>query len=716
MRNRRPSLRAAAAAALLALVGAVPAVSFAAPAEVWVAVDGSDAADGSRAHPKQTIEAGRDALRRLKGAGGGTLWLRGGRYRRSATLELGPADSGTASDPTVIRSAPGERAVLDGGVVVPEAAWAPVTDPAALARLPQPAVGRVRVADLRALGITDCPPLGAHGHARPCRPAPVELSMDGRPQVLARYPDAGAPLIPITKVVNPGSVPRDGDYGGKGATFQVDDQRIARWGAARDMSVAGVFNYAFSADLLPVASVDAAQRTITTAMPHIYGVAAKPICGWYALDLLEELDAPGEYYVDRQALRIYWFPPRPLTGAIVQLSLLEAPLVALMDASHMVVRDLTLENTRGSAVYMEGGSGCVIGGCILRNLGLVGVQMGQGAAVVDPRGGWIGAPGKPASRVLGDLNRRLYDDTAWDRRCGTGHTVTGCDILDTGAAGVVMGGGDRRTLKPGGNAVENCRIERVARWDWHVRPHVSVDGVGNRVNRCLLADSPGQAVMLYGNDHVIEGNEIGGVCTWIGDGAAIYVGRDPSACGYTIRRNYIHDLKSGMGDAHGVQAIYIDDSCVYTATIEENVFARAGSTAVIKFNGGGGSPIRNNVFVACPRLVTGAVTDPRRFLDLMEDPLGVARTRRSIDIRDEPYRTRYPALYKLYTGQVTRIETPVERNHTVGSGAYLRAAGAGGIAYAAPPTAEEVSAGFVRIDLGAIGLHGSDYRPSGQSR
>ncbi len=658
----------------------------------------------------QTIEAARDALRKLKGTGGGTLWLRGGRYRRTSALEFGPADSGTPAAPTVIRSAPGERAVLDGGVVVPEAAWAPVTDSAALARLPEGSVGHVRVADLLALGLRDGGLLGAHGHARPCRPAPVELSMDSRPQVIARYPNVGAPLIPITKVVVPGSVPRDGDYGGQGATFQVDDPRVARWGAVRGMSVAGIFNYAFSADLLPVATVDASNRTITTAMPHIYGVAAKPICGWYALDLLEELDAPGEYYVDRRALRIYWWPPKPLTGSVVQLSVLEEPLVVLQDVASVVLRDVTLENARGSAIYIEGGSGCVVGGCLLRNLGLVGVQIGQGATVPDPRGGWIGAPGKPASRVLGDLNRRLYDDSAWDRRCGSGHTVTGCDILDVGAFGVVMGGGDRRTLKPGGNTVENCRIERVARWDWHVRPHVSVDGVGNRVSRCLLADSAGQAVMLYGNDHVIEGNDIGGVCTWIGDGAAIYVGRDPSACGYAIRRNYIHDLRTGMGDAHGVQAIYIDDSCVYTATIEENLFVRAGSTAVIKFNGGGGSTIRNNAFIVCPKPVTGAVTDPRRFLELMEDPLGVARTRKSIDIRDEPYRTRYPALYKLYTRQSSAIVTVIERNHRTDSAQFLRRTDAGGIAYGLPVGPDETASGYVRTDVGAVGLYGSEFR------
>ena len=31
-----------------------------------------------------------------------------------------------------------------------------------------------------------------------------------------------------------------------------------------------------------------------------------------ALNLLEELDQPGEYYVDRAAGRLYFWPPAPL--------------------------------------------------------------------------------------------------------------------------------------------------------------------------------------------------------------------------------------------------------------------------------------------------------------------------------------------------------------------------------------------------------------------
>ncbi|MCX6358636.1 MAG: right-handed parallel beta-helix repeat-containing protein [Armatimonadetes bacterium] len=699
------------------LIAALVARAAAAPSpEVWVAPSGSDAADGSRERPLRTLEAGRDALRKLAGGRGGTLWLRGGRYSRTATFDLSAQDSGVAGSPMVVRSAPGERAVLDGGVVVPAAAWTPVTDAAVLARLPAAARTHALALDLRTVGVTECGVIGAHAHSRAARPAPLELALDGRPQQMARFPNAGEPLIPITKVVNPGSMPREGDFGGKGATIQVDTPRISAWITASDPYVAGIFNYAFSAELLPVASLDPALRTVTTALPSVYSVVAKPICGWYITNLLEEIDVPGEYYVDRTALKVYWWPPKDLAASVVQVSVMETPMVALQDASNVVIRDLTVENTRGTAIYVEGGSGCTIGGCLLRNLGLLGVQLGRGAAAVDPRGDWPAAPGKPASRVLGDFNRRLYEESAWDRRCGTGHTVTGCDIMDAGAGGVLLGGGDRRTLKPGNNAVENCRIERVARWGWHVRPHVSVDGVGNRVSRCLLSDSPGQAVMLFGNDHVIEGNDIGGVCTWIGDGAAIYMGRDPSACGYTIRGNYIHDLRSGMGDAHGVQAIYIDDSCVYTATIEENVFVRAGSTAVIKFNGGGGSAIRNNLFVACPKPIAGTVSDPRRFFELMEDPLGVARTRRSVDIRDEPYRTRYPALYKLYVGQTTLIETPAERNFPVVSPSFLRGTGPGGIAYAAAPTPDETASGFKRMDLGAIGLHASEFRSAASVR
>jgi hypothetical protein len=84
-------------------------------------VHGTAAGDGSAKQPWKMIEA---AVARLKA--GDTLYLHGGTYFESVTLGL----AGTAKAPITIRGAPGELAILDGGLrefeEAPKTAWEPV--------------------------------------------------------------------------------------------------------------------------------------------------------------------------------------------------------------------------------------------------------------------------------------------------------------------------------------------------------------------------------------------------------------------------------------------------------------------------------------------------------------------------------------------------------------------------------------------------------------
>jgi hypothetical protein len=75
----------------------------------YVAPGGSSGGDGSSARPWDLATALGRTLR-----GGDTLWLRGGTYRGRFTSRL----LGTSTAPIVVRQYPGERATLDGQLVV----------------------------------------------------------------------------------------------------------------------------------------------------------------------------------------------------------------------------------------------------------------------------------------------------------------------------------------------------------------------------------------------------------------------------------------------------------------------------------------------------------------------------------------------------------------------------------------------------------------------
>ena len=75
----------------------------------YVAPGGSSGGDGTVARPWDLASALRRSFR-----GGDTLWLRGGTYRGAFTSTL----SGTSTAPVVVRQYPGERATIDGQLVV----------------------------------------------------------------------------------------------------------------------------------------------------------------------------------------------------------------------------------------------------------------------------------------------------------------------------------------------------------------------------------------------------------------------------------------------------------------------------------------------------------------------------------------------------------------------------------------------------------------------
>ncbi|MBL8826421.1 MAG: right-handed parallel beta-helix repeat-containing protein [Planctomycetaceae bacterium] len=81
---------------------------------------GNDAADGSRERPWKSVQS---AIERLRA--GDTLVLRGGVYYEQLYVAL----AGTADKPITIRSEPGERVIVDGGVAEfftqPDQVWEP---------------------------------------------------------------------------------------------------------------------------------------------------------------------------------------------------------------------------------------------------------------------------------------------------------------------------------------------------------------------------------------------------------------------------------------------------------------------------------------------------------------------------------------------------------------------------------------------------------------
>jgi hypothetical protein len=554
-------------ALLMALTGSVRAATT-----LYVAPSGNDTAGGTREAPFATLERARDEIRHMKKAGGlpqggVTVEISGGVYELAKPLELTAEDSGTAEAPIVYRARKGETARVLGGKVV--TGFKPVTDPAVLEVfevLEPGARSKVLQADLKAQGITDYgSPVGGG----------MELFFQAKPMWISRWPNEG--FAKIAKMVGePEKSDRHMTY--KVGKWVYEGDRPARWVKEKDPWVHGYWFHDWAEQRHPVKEIDPANRTLEVKPPyHNYGYQNGK--WYYAYNLLSEIDAPGEWYLDRETGVLYFYPPAPTRdntapGAALQplpppwprltryramaegdaiVSLLPK-LLTMQDVSFVTVRGLLMEAARGTAIEVSGGENDRIVGCTFRNLG-----------------GW-------AVRVAGGRN----------------HGVVGCDVYETGEGGLALSGGDRKTLLPARHFAENNHIHDYARIQRVYRPGITLSGVGCRASHNLIHNAPHMGMGFGGNDHVIEFNEIHSVCYESNDAGAIYTGRDWTCRGNVIRHNYLHHINGFEG--RGCVGVYLDDS-FSSADIVGNIFYKVTRAAMI--GGGRDNTIENNVFVDC---------------------------------------------------------------------------------------------------------------------
>jgi len=688
--------------------------------EIYLSPGGNDENPGTSTQPFRTLEKARAVIRAGDDRGKKPIvvWLQGGRYFRTKTFDLCEKDSGTQNAPVSYKAVAGQQVVLDGGITISSSECSPVTDAAVLSRFVPEARGKILQIDLRALGVTDYGTLGPRASSRPYLPAPLELMINNQPMDIARWPNIGQPLIELGKVLDSGSIARLGDYSLRPAVFEYVTPRAERWTQAGDIYIAGFFHFGWADDTILVDKIDPEAGTIRTAYPHLYGFTNRVEAAWYAMNLIEEIDMPGEYCVDRKSGIVYFFPPCDMKNALIQVSVMKEPMVALEGASYIRLENLTFEDSRGTAVYIERGKACLIAGCTMRNLGMVGVQIGKGVRPLQD--GLHNAHGKcqegltkhiPESRVIGSMRNYLYANTAWNREGGYGHSILSCNIYNTGAGGIILGGGDRKTLTPAGNSVENCDIHHVNRLDRANRACVNIDGVGNCIRNCHLHDTTSQAVLLHGNDHIVEFNRINNVLTDLSDAGAVYMGRDPSESGNMFRFNFFYNILNFHKGEKGVQAIFFDDTSICGATIFGNVFYKAGSSGVIKFNGGGLCAIENNIFIDCPLPVyVSPDNHTERVREFMASALGQTRLRQAVDILAPPYVTKYPVLKEVYDHKIA-VTIEFERNY-IASGDLSEFENPAGMNFKLKDNAKvfrEIE-GFEPIPFQRIGLYIDGYR------
>lgn len=585
--GKKGLLAVLAAGLLLTMTPVSPAVNTAAAEETtavpgktfYVATNGSDTNSGTEQEPFQTLEKARDAIRDLKSGqglpdGGVAVYLREGRYERPLSFDLKEQDSGEADKPIVYASYPNEEVVLSGSHKLNKSDFGAVSDPAILNRIiSTEARTQVQVADLQALGLTDYGVQSRHGYYLAndlSQVPPMELYVNGQGMTLARWPNEGT--VQMDTIVDAGPTRKEKDQlAVRGGTFSYTYDRPQYWTQASDIWLDGIFGHSWEWSYNKIQSIDTQAKTITLRYGEMSGLLMN---GTYpdfhfAQNLLEEIDMPGEYYIDRQAGKLYFLPNAEFNQSApdIEVTMLKTPMINALNASYIDFSGLVLENGRDSAAVLMGGDHMRILSSEIRNFSNSG--------------------------VLVNTQSRFYYDTFTG---GPGHdnAIANTHIHHIGGTAVTLVGGDPATLEPGNNVVQNSHIHDFAYYHKAYNPGVMMAGVGNKMIGNELHDAPHPGVLVFGNDHLIEYNEIYDVCKNFSDLGAIYMnaGETPQQRGTVIRRNYFHNIGEKKG---GVQGIY-PDNFTMGLKIEENVFYKMGNSAILN-NGGSHIQTKNNIFV-----------------------------------------------------------------------------------------------------------------------
>ncbi|MDO5581893.1 MAG: right-handed parallel beta-helix repeat-containing protein [Planctomycetia bacterium] len=520
----------------------------------YISKTGNDSWSGELADPNSnrtdgpfaTFERAQKAIQNLgdsaKRTGPVCVYVRGGIYSLPNGLKFDKSFSGTSACPTIFSAYPQEEVILVGGRTLGQfKKW-------------KESIYRTNV---RSQGFEKIPF--------------KQLFVDGKRQISARYPNFD-PANPY----GGGWAYADGEFipmyqnipGENKRIFTIKEKDVRNWKKPSELEVFVFPRYNWWNNICRVESFDVKTRQIRLAQDPSYAV--RPTDRYYIQNALEELDAPGEWYLDKETGDLYLWPENAKSEEELNKSAVVAPSVNTIisvdkGTVNLHFQRFTVECAVKSAFSFTQTEKCKVIGCTIRNTG-------------------------------------DYSSCAVGFYGGKDNLIAGCDIHDVGSTAIILTGGDVKTLTPARNTADNNYIHHTGVY-YKQGVGISLQGVGNRASHNLIHDCPRFGIGFGGNNQIMEYNEIRHVNLETADTGAVYTGgRDwLGSRGTQIRYNYFHDIL-GYGfeggkwvSPHFSWGIYLDDN-TGGVDVYGNIVVRC-LRGLVHLHNGRDNHIWNNIFV-----------------------------------------------------------------------------------------------------------------------
>ncbi len=335
--------------------------------------------------------------------------------------------------------------------------------------------------------------------------------------------------------------------------FKYTDERSETWQDTENARVWSHFNVTYGGHDAAVSGMDTENKTITLS-GNMYSSSVSSPIEYYYFNIPQELDIPGEYYIDVKEKLLYYYPETDIVSAV------------LTDGTDALIRFENCCNITADGVVFVGGreNTVEISECnnvTLKNCNIFG--SGMNGAV-----------------ITGGTN------------CG----IENCEIAYIGGDAVKLSGGDIYTLTHANHYVKNSRIHDFSLRKKSYTSAVTTSGCGHVIKNNKIYNAPHTGLFVRSSDTEIAGNSFNNLTYDAKDMGCIYSVDTYTRRGISIHGNYFENIRNKYSDKYGlVKCVYMDN---FTSgwEIYNNIFKNCDQG--IHANSGRENVVRDNIFIS----------------------------------------------------------------------------------------------------------------------